>query len=281
MTVLGLGNMGRAFAERALDGGHAVSVWNRTPGRAAELVLDGAVEAPSVWEATEGADAVLVVLADAAAVLDVCLGEHGALAALGPTALLANISTVAPETVRRLAATGPEDRVIDAPVMGAPEMIAEGHGRFLLGGPLGAISRLRPLLDDLGAGYTHCGMVSAGATMKLVCNLLLITGVAAVAEGVATARRHGLSDELLRKVLAESPVVSPASAIRLESIMDESHPGWLAPELARKDLHLAIALAEEAGIHPRVGPATEDLLDTVIDRGVPWPDFTAVIEGLG
>jgi 3-hydroxyisobutyrate dehydrogenase len=117
--------------------------------------------------------------------------------------------------------------------------------------------------------------------MKLVSNLLLITGVAALAEGIATARGHGLPDDLIRSVLSDSPVVSLAGAVRLDSLLDGSHPGWFSPELARKDVRLAVALAEEASVGVRIGPATEALLTGAIDAGDGWPDFTAVIEALG
>ena len=145
-----------------------------------------------------GADVVLVVLADDTAVSDVCLGSDGALASLGPATVFANISTVSPGTARRLADAGPEDRVLDAPVMGSPAMIAGGHGRFLIGGPASTIAAVDPLWNELGAGYTHCGPVGAGATMKVLANLLLITGVASLAEAIATARQHAVPDELLR-----------------------------------------------------------------------------------
>ncbi|MGD0255144.1 MAG: NAD(P)-dependent oxidoreductase [Acidimicrobiales bacterium] len=280
VAVLGMGNMGRAFAARALERGHQVTVWNRSPGRAAELVVNGAVEAQCPKTAVIDVDAVLVVLADDAAVLDVCLGDDGVLASLGPAAVFANISTVSPDTARRLAEAGPDGRVLDSPVMGSPVQIASGLGGFLIGGPLSAISALDPLWSDLGAGYTHCGPVGTGATMKLVSNLLLITGVAALAEGIATARQHAIPDELLKNVLAHSFVVSPASKVRLESLIDNTHPGWFSPTLARKDLRLAIDLAERAGIGVRIGPAAEALLTTVIDAGGQWPDFAAVIEAL-
>jgi 3-hydroxyisobutyrate dehydrogenase len=117
--------------------------------------------------------------------------------------------------------------------------------------------------------------------MKLVSNLLLITGVTALAEGIVTARKSGISDELLKGVLADSFVVSAASKGRLESLFDSSHPGWFSPALARKDVRLAIDLAAQAGVAVRVGPATEALLSTVIDAGGQWPDFAAVIEALG
>jgi 3-hydroxyisobutyrate dehydrogenase-like beta-hydroxyacid dehydrogenase len=280
ISVLGLGNMGRAFAARGIETGHQVTVWNRSPGPAAELVEHGAIEAKSPEAAVSGADAVLVVLADDAAVINVCLGSDGPLASLDPSAVFANISTVSPDTARRLAEAGPEGRVLDAPVMGSPAMIAGGLGRFLIGGPAPTIAAVDPLWNDLGAGYTHCGPVGAGATVKVLANLLLITGVASLAEAVATARQHGVPDELLKSLLTDSPLVSIASSLRLDSLLDATHPGWFSPTLARKDLRLAIDLAEEAGVGVRIGPAAEALLTTVIDADGQWPDFAAVIEAL-
>ena len=90
VTVLGMGNMGRAFAARAIETGYQTTVWNRTPGRVADLVASGAIESNTSTEAVAGADAVLVVLADDAAVLDVCLGDNGVLASLEPDAVFAD-----------------------------------------------------------------------------------------------------------------------------------------------------------------------------------------------
>ncbi len=278
IAVIGTGNMGGAFASRALEKGHRVVVWNRTPDRCGPLVAAGAQQANSPGEAASEADAVLVVLADDAAVLDVCLGAEGVLASLEPASVFANVSTVAPSTSRRLADAGPPDRVLDSPVMGSPEMIAAGLGGFLIGGPLRAITAVDPLWTDLGSGYTHCGPSGTGATMKIVQNMLLITGVAALAEGIVTARENGLSEELIQSVMADSAVVSPASRVRLASLLDDAHPGWFSPLLARKDIRLAIDLARQAGIPARSGPAAESLLTTVIDEGKAWPDFAALIE---
>jgi 3-hydroxyisobutyrate dehydrogenase-like beta-hydroxyacid dehydrogenase len=280
VAVLGMGSMGQAFAARALERGHQVTVWNRSPGRAGTVVSAGATEAPSPLAAVERVDAVLMVLADDAAVLDVCLGENGVLASLGPAAVFCNISTVAPATARRLAEAGPEARVLDSPVMGGPAGIAAGRGTFFIGGPLATIQRLDPLWADLGAGYTHCGPAGTGATLKVVSNLILITGVASLAEGIVIAQRQGIPDELLRRILAESPVVTAADKLRLPSLFDGAHPGWFTPVLARKDLRLAIDLAREGEVGVRLGPAAEAMLSKVIDGGRQWPDFAAVIEAL-
>jgi 3-hydroxyisobutyrate dehydrogenase len=279
LTVLGLGNMGRAFAAVALEKGHQVTVWNRSPNRAADLVSSGATEADTPERAVADSDVTLVVVADDDAVLDVCRGA-GVLGALPPHSVLAIVSTVAPETVRHLAEIGPASRVLDAPVMGSPAAVAAGHGSFLVGGPLTTVSSLDSLWSDLGSGYTYCGDVGSGATMKVVSNLLLITGVAALAEAIATARGQGIPDELLKGVFNDSFVVSPASKVRLDSLFDQAHPGWFTPALARKDVRLAVGLAAETGAGVRIGPATEALLSTVIETNDSWPDFTAVIEAL-
>jgi 3-hydroxyisobutyrate dehydrogenase-like beta-hydroxyacid dehydrogenase len=278
IAIIGTGNMGQAFASRALEKGHQVTVWNRTPERCGPALAAGARSGATPGEAAVGADAVLVVLADDAAVLGVCLGADGVLASLEPSAVFANVSTVAPDTIRRLAEAGPAERILDSPVMGSPEMIAAGHGSFFIGGSLAAIAAVEPLWTDLGSGYTHCGPSGTGAIMKIVQNMLLITGVSALAEGIAVARGNGLSEELIRSVMAGSFVVSPASQIRLSSLLDDTHPGWFTPTLARKDIRLAVDLADRAGVPARIAPAAESLLTTAIDENDEWPDFTAVIE---
>ena len=98
MRLLGMGNMGRAFAGRAIETGHQTTIWNRTPGRVAALVASGAIEADTSTAAAAGADAILVVLADDAAVLDVSLGGDGVLASLEPDAVFVNVSTVSPNS---------------------------------------------------------------------------------------------------------------------------------------------------------------------------------------
>lgn len=280
VTVLGLGSMGRAFAGRALDGGHQVTVWNRTAGKAGDLVNRGATENSSLPDAVRHADVTLVVVADDEAALDVCLGIDGALASIAQGAVLANLSTVSLATARELAAAGPADSVLDAPVMGSPTAIARGEGRFVIGGPIDTVRRLDPLWSTLGAGYLHCGPIGSGAVIKLVSNLQLMIGVTALAEAVATARRHGIGDDLLRTVFSDSFVLSGAAKLRFEAVLSDDHPGWFTPQLARKDVRLAVELAEQQGIPVRLGPATESLLTSVIETGREWPDLAAVIEAL-
>jgi 3-hydroxyisobutyrate dehydrogenase len=75
VAVLGMGRMGRALAGRLLEGGHRVAVWNRSKGKAGEVVSAGAREAGSVADAVEGVDVALTMLANDDAVRAVAFGQ--------------------------------------------------------------------------------------------------------------------------------------------------------------------------------------------------------------
>ena len=273
VTVLGLGAMGRAFASRALAGGHEVVVWNRSAGRGGELVATGAREASSVVDAVAGCEVAIVVVSDDAAVRDV-VGALGS--ALPAGAVLVNGSTTAPEVAVEVARLVSAERFVEAPVMGSPDAVEGGRGRFLVSGVRATVDRLGPLWSDLGADARWCGPHGNASVMKILSNTLMIVGVAALGEAIAVARGRGIADDLLREVFSDSAVISPAQRLRLESLMSADHPGWFAPALALKDLRLGLGLGEPESL--RVAPAAAESLRQV--AGEPWPDVSAVIEAV-
>src|SRR5438445_11332622 len=97
LAVLGMGRMGHALAERLLGGEHEVTVWNRTPHKADDLVAKGAREAATPAAAAKETEATFTSLADDAAVRSVVTGEKGVAAGLGDGVLI-DASTVSPQT---------------------------------------------------------------------------------------------------------------------------------------------------------------------------------------
>src|SRR5258708_4740277 len=129
VSVLGLGQMGTAIAERLIDAGHSVSVWNRSEGRAGDLVHRGATEITSVHDAWE-ADVCITMLADSAAVTEVALGKGGlAVADSGWGKFLIDMSTVSPESSSQVANAAAANGIkyIRAPVSGNPQWVRAGN----------------------------------------------------------------------------------------------------------------------------------------------------------
>ncbi len=207
LAVLGMGRMGQALAARLLDLGNDVTIWNRTAGRAPDLVERGAKEASSVAEAVADVDLAITVLANDDAVKAVALGEGGIRSALAEGAVYVDASTVAPATSEELAKGF--ERFAAMPVLGPPPQVAAGKAVFLIGASDGAREVVGHLFPGLAEKTIAYDRPSAAAVAKLTVNLLLLDGIAALAEAVAGGRAGGLSDDQLRELLGDSPMVAP------------------------------------------------------------------------
>ncbi|MER7129665.1 NAD(P)-dependent oxidoreductase [Streptosporangium saharense] len=277
VAVLGMGRMGRAAAQRLLARGHTVRVWNRTPGRAAEVVDAGAAEVPSPLDAARDAEVVLMSLADDRAGRDVM----GRLAALGPdeVTVFADMSTVSPSTSRELRDLAPGRRFVAAPVVGGPQAVVEGQATVLLGGEEEYARDLDPVWRDLFAVQHYCGEDPGGAlTFKLLNNYLLMAGLAVLAEVVATGQAAGADPARLRDFLRRWPTVAPALHNRLDDVLDGDHKGWFTTPLGAKDVRLAVELGESLGLDLPVARLVERRYEEAAENGWADRDIAAVVE---
>lgn len=226
VAVLGLGQMGAPIARRLLATGHHVTVWNRTPARAAKF----ADVADSPAKAVQDAEVVIVMVTDAAAVEEVLFGPSGAAAALRPEACVLQSSTIAPAEIRAVADRLPG--VLDAPVAGSVGAAESGTLKLLVGGDDAIVDRAAPVLEALGA-VRRCGPVGAGAALKLVLNTALVTGVAALADCLAVADAVGVDRDTALDALTGSAV---AGAVARST----GSGGAFSLALAGKDAALAL-----------------------------------------
>ena len=278
-AVLGLGRMGQAVATRLLAAGHGVAVWNRTPGRAGAVVAAGAHEAASIADAVRGVDGVLLSLTDDAAVREVVVGPHGVrAAALDGAALVVDTSTVSPATSREIAAAL-GDRLVAAPILGAPQAVATGGATVLLGGPRDVVDRLEPLWSALSSTRRYCGPEPAHATsVKLLCNYLLMAGIAALSEAVAAGQAVGLGDAFLRDLFAHVPLVAPALQNQLDDVLAGDHRGWFTTRLGAKDVRLTAEMAAAAGVRLPLAEVVRLRYEEAAASGWGDADIGAVVE---
>jgi 3-hydroxyisobutyrate dehydrogenase-like beta-hydroxyacid dehydrogenase len=276
-----MGVMGRAVAQRLLGQGHQVAVWNRTPGRATEVVAAGGREVRSPVEAAAGSAAVLLSLADDEAVLDVVLNGVGSvpLAESLNDAALIDLSTISPSTSRRVARSIIGEQYVAAPVLGGPQAVLDGHATYLVAGQRELVDELEPLWDALSDSHRRCGEDPGDATtLKVVANYLLLSALAALAEAVATAQGAGIDDEVLREFLSSLPMVAPGLHNRLDDVIRGDHEGWFAARLGAKDAHLMHDLAASAGLRLPLADLVEERYRDVVTAGLGDADVGAVIE---
>jgi 3-hydroxyisobutyrate dehydrogenase-like beta-hydroxyacid dehydrogenase len=253
IAVLGLGQMGQALATRLAAGGHEVVGWNRTPGKADGL--DGVTEAGSIAEAVEGVDVALTMLANDEAVRAVVLGETGVVAELHPTGVLVDCSTISPKLSDELADAAGRGRFAAVPVLGSPQAVAAGEASYLVGGADHVVDRLGPMLESLSSKRRRYPLPALALAAKVSSNLLLLAGVVALSEAAASGRAGGLDDDALRALFADSPMVAPGVANRLDAVLTGDTPGWWSTTLGAKDAGLAVSLAATASTELPVASA--------------------------
>ena len=271
VAFCGLGAMGAPMAARLLDAGHELRVWNRTPGKAASLIDAGAIEAGSPAEAAAGAEVVVTMLADPAAVTEVVFDAD-----LRSGTTLVEMSTIGPDAVRSLAARLPDGTdVLDAPVLGSVPQATEGTLKIFVGGDAEVFERRRQVLEAMGTPR-HLGPLGAGAAMKLVANSTLGALMTGLAEALALADGLGLNEPDVLDILSDSPIGVTAKGKRPLIESGVYKPNFTL-RLAAKDLRLVTEAAEAAGVELRLAAAARSWLERADGHGLGDLDYSAVI----
>jgi 3-hydroxyisobutyrate dehydrogenase-like beta-hydroxyacid dehydrogenase len=251
IAFLGLGKMGVGMAACFARAGHHVTVWNRTPERAAALASASVSIAATPAEAAANADAIMSMVADDEASQRVWLAPDGALAAAKPGAFAIECSTVSYSHVMALAAKSESTRLrfIDSPVNGAPTAAADGKLTLLIGASLVDLDAARPILSAISTSVLHFGAIGTGTAFKLINNLYGAVQIAGLAEAVALANTIGLDKEVLIAAIETGPCGSP-HVKRLVRGMVEGRiadmPG-LSIGLREKDARYSLGMAEGLG----------------------------------
>jgi 3-hydroxyisobutyrate dehydrogenase len=275
VAVLGMGRMGRALAGRLLEGGHRVAVWNRSKGKAGELVAGGAWEAACIGGAVEAVDVAITSLANDDAVRAVAFGELRS--SMGDKTVYVDCSTVSPGLSAELAGAFP-GRFLAMPVLGSPEAVKAGQAVYLAGGNAGIVDRLGPVISSLSDTVRRYDTAPLAITAKLAVNLLLLSEVVALAESFAVGRSGGLRDDQLRDLLGASPMVPPGLKNRFEGVLTGSQAGWWTTALGAKDAGLALDVARQADVELPVASVVRDRYDKAASSGLADADIAAVGE---
>jgi 3-hydroxyisobutyrate dehydrogenase len=257
IAVLGTGRMGAPMARNLLRAGFGVSVWNRTPRRAQELVDAGARLANSPADAAGSADVVLTMLADGDAVAHAMTGPEGALSALRPGSVWIQMATVGVEWTDRLVALARDHGIefVDAPVSGSDGPARDAQLVVLASGSDAVRERVQPLFDAIGRRTLWVGPAGNGTRLKLVLNNWLASITEAMAETLALTGALGLEQELFLEAIAGGPLEAPYAATKGRAMLaGEFSPGF-ALHLALKDVRLALDAGHDGGLDLPVADA--------------------------
>lgn len=279
---VGLGTMGGAMAANVARAGHAVTAWNRTPGRASELAELGIELAPTAAAAAAAAEIVVTIVSDTPDVEAVLFAPDGVAAGVQPGALVVDMSTISPSATRGFSARLAEHGVamLDAPVSGGSEGARKGTLSIFVGGEAADLDRARPVLETMGTTITHLGPIGSGQAAKAVNQVMLAGGYLGVAEGIVLALKAGLDVEALVQALSGGAAQSWVLQNRSGRMIGNEYPLGFKVALHRKDLGIALQLARETGAFLPAAALVETLEAALIGRGHGDEDVSAVARAI-
>jgi 3-hydroxyisobutyrate dehydrogenase len=269
IAFIGLGTMGAPMAQRLVEAGHEVTVFNRTASRMQPLAEAGAKTASSPREAARGAEVAITIVSDTPDVEDVILGADGLIHGLQAGATVIDMSTVSPDATVRIAGELKTRGVnfLDAPCSGGSEGAQHGTLSIMVGGEAATLDAVRPLLDVLGSKVTRIGGVGAGQICKAVNQVVIAGTYAAVAEGLSLALAAGVDTDAVRDAIGSGAAGSWCITHRGANMTQGTYPLGFKTRLHRKDLLIALETARSRGVPLPLAAAVEQQETELIRRG--------------
>ena len=282
VAVIGAGRMGAAMAGRLRRAGADVVIFNRTRATAERVAgATGAVVADTPAQAAAAAPVVLVSLADDQALLDTYGGASGIAAGVSQGTVVADTSTVDPQTIRQLAPLLAARRagLVDAPVSGSVPSVERGELTVLAGGTAADLEQARPVLQLLARQIFHVGPSGSGAAMKLAVNTVVHGLNEALSEALVLAEKAGIDRSTAYDVIAASAAGAPFVQYKRAAFEHpQQAPVAFSLDLVAKDLNLILGFARRLGVQLPQAETNRQTVVTAIGAGMGERDMSALAD---
>jgi 3-hydroxyisobutyrate dehydrogenase-like beta-hydroxyacid dehydrogenase len=259
---IGLGQLGLPMATNLLTAGYALRVYNRTASKAESLVAQGAQQATRPVDAVTSGGIVATIVWDDAALESVVMSD-GFLEHLGPGGIHLSMSTVLPETSKKLAAMHAQHdcAYVEATIFGRPEAAVARTLWIPFAGPKLAKERVRPLLSAMGGqGIFDFGEeVGAATLVKLVGNFLIGSAALSLREALSMAEKNGVDPQAVVDMLTQTLFPAPIYQSYGKRIAEKTAP-FSQSKIPLKDVGLFKKTAQQVESPTPIASLLHDLL---------------------
>jgi 3-hydroxyisobutyrate dehydrogenase-like beta-hydroxyacid dehydrogenase len=283
LGFVGVGRMGGPMANRLLDAGYRLCVYDVSAEATAPLVARGAELAASPAEVASIADTVFMSLPTPDVVREVALGGNGGLINGSKVRTVIDLSTTGPGVATEVAGKLAERRIawVDSPVSGGVTGARAGTLAVMVSCPKPAYQKLEPVLKVFGKLFHAGEKPGLAQTAKLANNLLAATAMVATSEAMAMGVKAGLDAKVLIDIINASSGRNSASQDKFpRAILPRTFDFGFATGLSYKDVRLCVEEAEAMGVPMVVGGAVREMLAVTRARFGAGSDFTYIAKVL-
>jgi len=262
--------MGYPMARNLLRAGHEVALWSHTAAKAKQLAAEGkgaACDSPK--QVGERADYIFVCVGDTKMSERVLTGSNGVIEGAKAGTVVADASTIAPATSRRIGQRLAEKQIqfLDAPCTGSKPGAENATLTFMIGGDRGVFEKTKPFLEVMGKQFYYCGGLGLGLQAKLTQNQILANIMQAFNEGMVLSTKGGIDPELMLEILNNSAAKSGLIAFKAPYVFRRDFSTNFSTKWMHKDIALALESAEELNVPMPLTGLTKQMFLAAIAKG--------------
>ena len=274
--------MGRPMAGHLIAAGHEVAVWARRPESAAPLAAAGARVHATPAELARHCEVVISVVTASADVEHLALGPDGLINGLAAGAIHVDMSTIAPETARKVASRYAEMGIgwLDAPVSGGEVGAGDATLAIMAGGDAAVLERVRPLFACLGKTVVHIGPAGAGQVVKACNQMIMVNAIQACAEAMRLAGAHGVDLHKVREALMGGSAASRVLDVMGGRMARRDFVAGIQSRLHHKDFAILMEEARQLGAPLPVAAQTWQQLNALMAMGGSRDDTASLLRVL-
>ena len=267
--------MGILMATNIVTKWFPLTIYNRTPGKAEEVISLGAHEALSLEDAVRDAD---VIISMVTAGEDVEKLVHQSLSTLKRWAIWIDMSTIWVKWAKKLALELESAWVgfIDAPVTGSTPKAITGELTIFVWGDREVFARIEWVLQSMGTNIQYMWAVGMGQAMKLVNNTLVAYAMIWLAEVMKLAGSMGMDATSTARVIKTIPVSSPYTTMKIDNYVTHTYPLMFSVANMCKDIDLAYDMMQDGDISLEYLEHAHALYSRAVDAGIGWEDLSAI-----
>jgi len=276
---IGLGLMGKSIARNIHKAGFPLVVHNRSRAAVDELVAEGASAAGSPAQVAAQVDVVFTNLPDTPDVEQVVLGEQGILEGARAGLIFVDNSTIKPAAARNLAVRLAARAVmsLDAPVSGGDIGARNGTLAIMVGGPLEALEKVRPVFQAMGKTVTHVGEAGAGQVAKAANQIMVAAQMVAMGELLMFSQKAGVDPQKVVEAIKGGAAQCWTLDVKPARLFAGNRTPGFKALMQAKDLNIILETAREYGIPLPSAAVDAQLYNAMLQNGMGELDNSAVI----
>ncbi len=250
VAFLGLGVMGFPMAGHLVAKGHDVTVYNRSPAKAAAWVSHyKGKSAATPREAVKGAEFVLACVGNDDDLRSVCTGPDGAFIGMTPGSVFVDHTTVSAKITRKLASQAAKTGIafVDAPVSGGQAGAESGQLSIMCGGDPADYARAEPVMASYARICRLIGASGSGQLAKMMNQICIAGLMQGLSEALAFGQKAGLDGEKVVEVISQGAAGSWQMANRHKTMLADTFDFGFAVDWMRKDLGICLDTADDIG----------------------------------